>query len=218
MSSKVLRAGEVEGAAPMAWPAAGGGPLAAAPPPPPQAPGPDAARRMAELEAHAERQAREARQAGYREGEAAGRRAAEEELRPAVERLARSLEEIARLRAALAAQAESSLVKLSIAIARRVLHREVTLDPGALAGIVRAALEKVHIHEAGRVRAHPAEAAVLRAALEQAGCALPVEPDPSLGRGGVVVETARGKLDASLDTQLAEIERGLADRLRSGSS
>jgi flagellar biosynthesis/type III secretory pathway protein FliH len=34
----------------------------------------------------------------------------------------------------------------------------------------------------------------------------------------VVVETARGKLDASLDTQLAEIERGLADRLRSGSS
>jgi flagellar biosynthesis/type III secretory pathway protein FliH len=34
-----------------------------------------------------------------------------------------------------------------------------------------------------------------------------------LERGAILVETARGKLDASLETQLAEIGRGLTDRL-----
>lgn len=219
MSSKVLRAGEVEDAVRMVWPPASGGPAAPSPvsaPAPPPAPDPAAevARRMAELEARAGRQAREARDAGYREGEAAGRTAAEQELRPVLERLARSIEEIARLRPAMAAEAEASLLKLSVAIARRVLHRELSLDPGALAGIVRAALETAQIDETCRVRAHPEQAEVLRLAFAANPRAVQVEPDASLERGGVIVESARGRLDASVETQLAEIERGLADRLR----
>jgi flagellar assembly protein FliH len=38
-----------------------------------------------------------------------------------------------------------------------------------------------------------------------------VTPDPGLERGAAVLETARGELDASIETQLAEIERGFAD-------
>ncbi len=38
--------------------------------------------------------------------------------------------------------------------------------------------------------------------------------DPSRQPGDVVFETERGNLDASVDSQLLEIERGLTDRLR----
>ncbi len=166
------------------------------------------------LEALVERRARQERQKGYAEGEAAGRSAAEQELGPVLDRLARSIEELARLRPVLAARAEADLLKLSIAIARRILHRELSIDPDALAGIVSAALDKVRLEEVSRVRVHPEHAAVLRAAFEKSARPVRVEPDASLEKGGVVVETGHGKLDASVDTQLAEIERGLADRLR----
>jgi flagellar biosynthesis/type III secretory pathway protein FliH len=39
--------------------------------------------------------------------------------------------------------------------------------------------------------------------------------DPALPPGGLVFETSRGDLEASIDNQLREIERGLTDRLQS---
>ncbi len=41
--------------------------------------------------------------------------------------------------------------------------------------------------------------------------------DPSRELGTVIFETERGNLDASVESQLQEIERGLADRLRRNS-
>ena len=44
--------------------------------------------------------------------------------------------------------------------------------------------------------------------------AVEVSADASLTRGSVIFETSRGDLDASLDTQFIEIERGLTDVLK----
>jgi flagellar biosynthesis/type III secretory pathway protein FliH len=41
-----------------------------------------------------------------------------------------------------------------------------------------------------------------------------VIPDATLAPGSVVFETNQGNLDASVESQLQEIERGLADHLR----
>jgi flagellar biosynthesis/type III secretory pathway protein FliH len=41
-----------------------------------------------------------------------------------------------------------------------------------------------------------------------------VLPDPSCEPGAVRFETSRGCLDASVESQLQEIERGLVDQLR----
>jgi flagellar biosynthesis/type III secretory pathway protein FliH len=46
------------------------------------------------------------------------------------------------------------------------------------------------------------------------GASIEVIPDPSRQPGALVFETERGNLDASIETQLLEIERGLTDRLR----
>ena len=157
----------------------------------------------------------EARQRGYREGEAGARGA----VQPVLERLAHSIDAVAGLRNRIRREAESDLVKLSIAIARRILHREISVDPEAISGLMKAALEKVQSQEIHRVRVHPDLEAAVRKVLEglASGRSVQVVADGGRESGDVVFETTRGNLDASIDTQLQEIGRGLADRLRSKS-
>jgi len=172
------------------------------------------ARRIAELEQQSERRAREAHAAGFREGEAAGRGKAAAELQPVLEKLARSIQEIAALRPQLMRESAADLVNLSLGIARRILHRELAVEPAALEGLVSGALQKLPGQEICRIRIHPELEPGFRQALAREGRGgLALIADGTLERGAVLLETARGKLDASLETQLAEIGRGLADRL-----
>lgn len=159
---------------------------------------------------------RDARQAAFREGEAAGRTAAQNEMRPLVERFARTIDELAALRPRLRQQAEGDLVRLAVAIARRVVRRELTIDPQAITGLVKAALEQLSAGERIRVRVHPEDEAAVRSCVVACGRAASVEVagDAALERGSAILETERGNLDASAETQLAEIERGLTDRFR----
>jgi len=161
----------------------------------------------------------EAHRRGFVEGEARGRHAAAQQLQAAVESLARAAAEILGLRAQVRREGEEDVVKLSIAIARRILHRELTVDPGALLGLVKAALEKVDARDLKRIRAHPEIAPLLTRKLDDIGLPKRVEVtgDPSLEPGAAILETSRGTLDASVDTQLSEIERGLFDLVGAGS-
>ena len=215
MSSKVHTAEESAGAEAISWrqvytagPPAQGAASVEEPP--------DSAQRMAQLQKQYEQRVRDAQAAGQREGEAAGRARAAAELQPAIDRLARAVEEIGGLRARLRAEAEADLVALALAIARRVLRRELAIDPDALHGLVLGALEKLHGQEICKVRVHPSHAALVSNSLRQnsASALVEVVADPSREVGAVIFETQRGNLDASVESQLQEIERGLADRLR----
>ena len=172
--------------------------------------------RIQELTDAADIQACQAKEAGHRAGEIAGRAAAQSEVKQVVEKLSETIGEVAGARAEALRRAEADVVKLSMEIARRVLHRELSLDSSALEGLIRAALEKLQAREVYRVRIHPEQQLVLRACLEQSGRGGNVEvlSDPSLARGGAIFEMSCGSLDASLETQLQEIERGLVDRLQ----
>ena len=214
MSSKVRQPDETSGVVPLVWRqmrASGtGGAVVDSDDPP------DSRERLAQLQQQYEQRAREAHAAGLREGEAAGRQRAAAELQPVIDRLARSMEEIGGLRTRLRAEAEADLIQLSLAIARRVLRRELAIDPEALHGLVLGALEKLSGQEISRVRVHPAHAALVTESLRQNSTSAKVEviADPSRQLGAVIFETQRGNLDASVESQLQEIERGLADRLR----
>jgi flagellar assembly protein FliH len=178
----------------------------------PAAPGPD----IAELERRWAQKANEAYHTGLREGEASGRKRASAEFQTVVERMARSIEETAGLRARLRHEAEADLLGLSLAIARRVLRREISIDPDALRGVAMAALEKMAAGEISRVRVHPSQAPLVANCLRDAGGGSNIEivPDAAREPGALVFETERGNLDASVESQLGEIERGLADHLK----
>ena len=205
MSSKLVRPGDPVEVASIAWRQLGAGFETARRRPADDPVEPEAA--------GIENQAEARVQAAYRQGRAEGEEAAAERLAPALVSLKGVLQELASLRKRFRAAAEEDTVKLAIAIARRVLHRELATDPDAILGLVMAAFQKLNARETYRLRVSPPDAAVLeqnRARLELPQ-GLELCPDASLGSGSVFFETARGELDASIDTQLMEIQRGFAD-------
>jgi flagellar assembly protein FliH len=171
--------------------------------------------RIVDLEHSLQLDVRKAHDSGYREGESAGREHAAAELQPVLQRLAAAISGVASLRSRIRRDGEQELVQLSIAIARRILRRELTVDPDAVGGLVRAALEKVQLRDVCRVRVHPGYLSAVQHCLEHSGTSTGVDvvSDASLQPGDVVIETKRGDLDGCIGTQLAEIERGFADRL-----
>ena len=158
----------------------------------------------------------QARQTGFRDGEAAVLSRTAPEVEKMMARLAATIEELASARRTMRRQMEEDLVRLATVIARRILHRELTVDPESLLGIVSAALERVHAREIVRISVYPRDAPVLEKYLASLGLPNRIEvvPDPALERGAVILETERGNLDGSIETQLEEIDRGFADLIR----
>ncbi len=168
-----------------------------------------------EAEREAARKLDQIRREAYAEGLAAGRQQAEEHFRPAVQGLADTLHSLARLKENIREETLQDLVHLAVSVAARVIHREVAVDPDALGGLIQAAFSKLQAREISRVRLHPALEALVRKLLEQSGALknLVVVADPNLKPAEVFFETSQGVLDASVETQLREIERGLIDKL-----
>jgi flagellar assembly protein FliH len=153
---------------------------------------------------------------GLKEGRASAGREMSAQIEAMNVRLARAIEEMSGMRQRFRHEAEEDVVALALAIARRILHRELTMAPDALLGLVKAALEKIEAREVHRVRIRPEDAPMVKQFLEKMGLPQKVEviSDPGLERGAAILDSSHGALDASVETQLEEIERGLADLVR----
>ena len=157
---------------------------------------------LAEAEAARGRVIDEARAEGLREGEA---------------RAAAALAAAAAARDRLLADAEREVAELAVAVARRVLARELTV-PGAVTALAAAALAEARARREIVLRVSPADAPELDAARGPlaailARAPLAVRVDPSLAPGDVVVETEAGLVDARIEAQLGAIARALGEAL-----
>lgn len=153
---------------------------------------------------------------GRNDAEAAATQRAAQKMEPVVASLNSLIQELADTRRKFRAEAEGDTVKLAIAIARRVLNREISTDPEAILGLVMAAFSKLNARETQRLRIAPPDAPAIQEVRARLSlpASLEIAADASLAPGSAIFETSRGELDASVDTQLAEIERGFADVMR----
>src|SRR5262249_58280438 len=101
-----------------------------------------------------------------------------------VEQLSRSIEQLALHRGKIQREAEPELVRLSLAIARRILRRELSVDPESLLGLVKAGLERIESADTHRVRVHPEHAPIVAGRLGGAARAVEMALDPGFPRGG----------------------------------
>lgn len=155
-------------------------------------------------------------QQGAAAGEAAGAQKAQARLDPAIASFSAMVQELSATRRKLRIEAETAAVALAMEVARRVLHREVAADPEAILGLVKAAFQKCDARATERLRVSPQDAESIREHRARLNFPerLEVVADRSLARGSAIFETSRGDLDVSVDTQLAEIDRGLTDVLK----
>jgi flagellar assembly protein FliH len=152
----------------------------------------------------------------YAEGLREGKEQAESELATVGEALAQALLATGALRSQILHDAEDDLLKLSVLIARKVMLREFACEPGIMAGIVRSSVELASDGGSVTVRLNPEEYTVVAGtpefeALLREHPNIAMKPDPSVGRAGCLVETARGNIDAGVDAQLDEILRRLTE-------
>ncbi|MBV8488944.1 MAG: hypothetical protein JO199_00340 [Candidatus Eremiobacteraeota bacterium] len=163
--------------------------------------------RIAEMEA-------QARAKGHEEGVAAGHAAARAELAESVEALQELVTNALAARHEIVESAEPELVNLAIAIAERVVHEHLSMSTTAVAENVRHALTRLIGREVVTLRVNPADLETIRLHRDTIASSGDVEhlrivEDARVDRGGVIVETEAGTIDAKVSTQLREARRAL---------
>lgn len=129
------------------------------------------------------------------------------------QQLTQTIDEIAKLRQDVAAQAENDMVRLALEIARKVVGREVTIDREIAVTLARVALGRLSSRTAATVHLNPEDFIYVnnhRTKLEFHG-SLELVEDRSIQPGGCLVRTGAGDVDARIEAQFEEISSGLLD-------
>jgi len=111
------------------------------------------------------------------------------------------------------------LVCLAIAIARRIVAAEIRQDRQVVERTVRAALEELSFATNLQIRVHPDDESIIQQILTvdetmvSKFSEMKVIADPTVERGGCVVESERGIIDASIPTQFAQLQETLLSYL-----
>jgi flagellar assembly protein FliH len=170
-----------------------------------------AATEAVDLEAHRAAVERDAFAKGFAQGEKAGAEAAGKRGEVMLRRLTETLDELTTLRAQMIHQTEHQMVQLALAVARRVVQREISLDRDLLVAMARVALDRLGESAQVTVRLSPEDFEVIITArnTDWAGTNVTVVADPRISRGGCRIESDLGAMDAGADAQIQEIARAL---------
>ena len=143
-----------------------------------------------------------------REALAKAAEAYESQIRAERETISRTVQQFEQEKQVYFADLEQEVVKLSLAIAERVLRRESSMDPMLLAGAARVALEHISAGSAAVLRVSADEVNHWNQAVLPSAKSVTIEPDEELPRGECVLKTRSGTVQLGLKAQLQEIERG----------
>lgn len=146
-------------------------------------------------------------EAGYAEGLRDGVEQSHDHLRPAVLALNGVVRALDSRRAEILGDRQRDLQALALAVARRLVQREVQADPALLSGWIARAIELLPHDLQVDVRLNPDDLEALGALREQvvppdAGVALHWIVDAEIERAGFVVQSPQRLVDGRLDVAL----------------
>jgi flagellar assembly protein FliH len=169
----------------------------------------EAQRIVADAQARAAEVERAARERGRAEAQAQAQVALDRAAAELRGQLAATLDELASLRVDLAARAEKDLVRLALAIAHKIVQREVRVDHEIALTLTRVALARVHSRAGAVVRLHPDDYSYVSAhrARLNSEAAIELVEDRNVSPGGCIVQSEMGEIDARIEQQFAEIEQ-----------
>jgi len=150
---------------------------------------------------------------GFRQGEEEARQALTAQLSPVLSAFQQATAEIAHLRATVLQHAEEDIITLAFQLARKIIQYEALEHREVLAATLTRALEHVVEQDQIVVRVHPDDFNHATEIKEKLGHArgdiktLTVQGDTSVRRGGCVVETSLGTIDARIEAQFEELEQ-----------
>src|SRR5437667_3250116 len=155
---------------------------------------------------------KQAYEQGYAEGERIGKQMGEKMVETVVKRYDNGIAQLAQTHKALVEAMEEQTVRLALAISRKIVQRELTMDPDLVAALASVALKRVLSHQSITLRVSRQDFDHVRAAVAAANPAISVKDDATLERGDFVVDTAQTHLDGRVASQIETIGRVLFDQ------
>jgi len=149
-----------------------------------------------------------ARAEGFEEGRAAGLVAARAELQTAAAAFAEALDQSARRVQADAELLEWQAVELALQLGEKVLSGALEVQPERVLDVIRGALRRLVERESVTVLVNPDDLELVSDALASVAGSLggierlEAQGERRVGRGGAVLRTPVGEIDAGVETQL----------------
>ena len=162
----------------------------------------------------------EAREAeAYEKGRVQGEDAARADLTEEIDKLNMLVRGITEGFDRLSAEAQEACVDIAIEINRRFVHTIAENSSDLIKETIKAAVKlatekekvviRVNPEDLDEVRKHQDDIIFIGDGISR----LEIRPDKLVDRGGCIVETEAGNIDARVDTRLSEIEKSLKDSL-----
>lgn len=160
---------------------------------------------------------REAYEKGFSAGEKAGFELGRQKAEVLFQGLSGVIEELSMFRDSLYRRCEKEITELVLVIAKKVVQREMEVKEDSVINCVRAALGAVSLSGRIVIKINPKDMEVLGSHKPELTkyCEgvkeVVLESDDGITRGGCVIETNYGEVDATIEGVFAEIEEILRD-------
>ncbi|MFO7803601.1 MAG: FliH/SctL family protein [Desulfovermiculus sp.] len=157
----------------------------------------------------------------FAQGEAAGKKKMRADLDSALKAFSQAAQELNNARSEIFKRQSEDLVRLAMVVAEQVLNAELSLNEELVVSIVGKAMQSAFDSDEYHVRVHPEDVSRVQEhrplllsnvnGLRQ----IHVHGDANISRGGCVVESNKGQVDATLESKLAEIQEQLKQAVQS---
>jgi flagellar assembly protein FliH len=154
-------------------------------------------------------------QDGFVEGMRRGQEESAASLAPALGALRSAMDEVVAARDEIVDDAERRAVGLAVSIAEKIVAGALDAQPERVVDVVRGALRGLLDSDRIVVCVHPDDVELLRlAGQEQGGPQIEIYGERRVARGGALVRTTTGEIDARIETKLAAVQALVATELR----
>ncbi len=158
---------------------------------------------------------KEALEKGFLKGEQAGKIKAERELETLISSFQNIAVKFEEIKKDFYSRHQDVVLDLSLKIAEKVIHQEVMTKKDFVIGVLNSAIKLAVERERLKIRVNPED---IELCLKKRPDFMKdidgikqiiFESDETIGRGGAVVEYAFGEIDARIEKQFEEIEKGI---------
>jgi flagellar assembly protein FliH len=151
----------------------------------------------------------------YRKGFTEGVEFQKKDVSPVLDAISTMTRTIPLIRKDIITKTEEQIVKLSLAMAEKVINQEVATRKEVILGVLKGVLKNISETEGMKIRLNPQDFRHMMEVKEDFLQSIDgvrnvvFEEDVSIKRGGAVVETMFGEVDARLESQMKEIRAAM---------
>ena len=154
---------------------------------------------------------------GIDKGQAEGRKMAVKKIEPLFDTFRNAIDELSNMRQSIVETHQDQLLEIVFLITEKIIHRSIQLNPDIILDTVRAASSHLMETDDIRLRLHPSDFEYIRDIENILGKKLSgrkqlhVIEDTSIDRGGIIIDTEFGEIDATIRSQIDHMKDMLSE-------